>query len=148
MTFKALNKFVTVCFVDTHFRLKELTCTNILEDSNFDFRYPVCQAMWFSYSERKMVELFANSRDPDQTLHSAASDLGLHCLPITISGVSLQQWVKSSLLRCWFWLVPTTYVFYWEIGKKWIFVILDHWSPFIRYQTSLYLEQGKVINPL
>ena len=29
-----------------------------------------------------MVELFANSGDPDQ--HSAASDLGLHCLPITL----------------------------------------------------------------
>ena len=30
-----------------------------------------------------MVELFANSGDPNQMLHSAASDLGLHCLPIT-----------------------------------------------------------------
>ena len=32
-----------------------------------------------------MVELhlFANSADPDQTLHSAVSDLGLHCLPVT-----------------------------------------------------------------
>ena len=28
-----------------------------------------------------MVELFANSGDPDQMPHSAASDLGLHCLP-------------------------------------------------------------------
>ena len=27
-----------------------------------------------------MVELFANSEDPDQTPRSAASDLGLHCL--------------------------------------------------------------------
>ena len=33
-----------------------------------------------------MVELhvFANSGDPDQTSHSAASDLGLHYLPITL----------------------------------------------------------------
>ena len=30
-----------------------------------------------------MIELFANSGDPDLMLHSAASDLGLHCLPIT-----------------------------------------------------------------
>ena len=37
--------------------------------------------MWFEYSYRKMVELFENSGDPDQILHSAASDLGLHCLP-------------------------------------------------------------------
>ena len=34
----------------------------------------------------KMVELFANSGDPDQTPRSAASDLGLQCLPITIFG--------------------------------------------------------------
>ena len=35
-----------------------------------------------------MIELFANSGDPDQMLHSAASDLGLHCLPVTHVGVS------------------------------------------------------------
>ena len=29
-----------------------------------------------------MVKLFVNSEDPDQTPRSAASDLGLHCLPI------------------------------------------------------------------
>ena len=33
-----------------------------------------------------MVELNANSGDPDQTLHSATSDLGLYCLPITLLG--------------------------------------------------------------
>ena len=42
-----------------------------------------------------MVELFANSGDPDQMLHSAASDLGLHCLPITLLGVSQLQWVND-----------------------------------------------------
>ena len=31
----------------------------------------------------KKAKLFANSRDPDQMLCSAASDLGLYCLPIT-----------------------------------------------------------------
>ena len=34
-----------------------------------------------------MVELFANSGDPDQTPCSAASDLDLHCLPIPLLGV-------------------------------------------------------------
>ena len=43
-----------------------------------------------------MVELFANSGDPDQTPHSATSDLGLHCLPITLLGVSRLQWVNKS----------------------------------------------------
>ena len=41
-----------------------------------------------------MVELFANSGDPDQMLHSAASDLGQHCLPVTRLGVSSLQWVN------------------------------------------------------
>ena len=42
-----------------------------------------------------MVELFANSGDPDQTPCSAASDLGLHCLPVTGLGVSSLQWVNK-----------------------------------------------------
>ena len=33
---------------------------------------------------RKMVELVAISGDADQILHSAVSDLGLHCLHITL----------------------------------------------------------------
>ena len=45
-----------------------------------------------------MIELFANSGDADQTLHFAASDLGLHCLPITPLGVSRLQWVKRSFV--------------------------------------------------
>ena len=38
-----------------------------------------------------MVELYANTGDPDQTPHSAASDLGLHCLPNILLGVSRLQ---------------------------------------------------------
>ena len=45
-----------------------------------------------------MVELFANSGDPDQTPHSSASDLGLHCLPVTHLGVSNFHWVNAK--RC------------------------------------------------
>ena len=41
-----------------------------------------------------MVELFANSEDPDQTPHSAVSDLGLHCLSLILLGVSRLQLVK------------------------------------------------------
>ena len=44
-----------------------------------------------------MVNLFASSGDPDQMPHSAASDLGLHCLPITLLGVSRLQWVTPVL---------------------------------------------------
>ena len=42
-----------------------------------------------------MVESFANSGDPDHMPHSAESDLGLHCLPITLLEVSRLQWVKA-----------------------------------------------------
>ena len=43
-----------------------------------------------------MAKLFANSGDSDQMPHSAASDLGLHCLPITLLRVSRLQCVKSA----------------------------------------------------
>ena len=45
-----------------------------------------------------MVERFADSGDPDQMPHSAASDLGLHCLPITLLGVSSLQWVSIAIV--------------------------------------------------
>ena len=41
-----------------------------------------------------MVELFANSGDPDQMPCSAVSDLGLYCLPVYPFGVSSLQWVN------------------------------------------------------
>ena len=44
-----------------------------------------------------MVELFANSADPDQMPHSAASNLGLHCLPVNLLGVSRLQWVNGNI---------------------------------------------------
>ena len=33
-----------------------------------------------------MAKMFAYSGEPEQTLHSAASDPGLHCLLITLLG--------------------------------------------------------------
>ena len=52
--------------------------------------------MRFRYSYRKKAKLFANSGDPDHTPRSAASDLGLHCLPITRLGVSRLQWLNTT----------------------------------------------------
>ena len=46
-----------------------------------------------------MAKLFANSGDPDQTPHSAASDLGLHCLPVTLLGASRLPWVNLQFSR-------------------------------------------------
>ena len=42
-----------------------------------------------------MVELFANSGDPDQMPQNVAYDLGLHCLPVTPLGVLSLKWVKG-----------------------------------------------------
>ena len=42
-----------------------------------------------------LVELFANSGDPDQTPRSVASDLGLYCLPITLYGSPDYNWLKG-----------------------------------------------------
>ena len=62
----------------------------MLEDSNFDLGYVrLCE---LDTPREKMVELFANSGDPDQTPRSTASDQDLHCLPINFSdhnGLSL-----------------------------------------------------------
>ena len=42
-----------------------------------------------------MAEVFSNSGDPDQTAHSASSDLDLHCLPITHLEVSRLHGLKG-----------------------------------------------------
>ena len=39
-----------------------------------------------------MVELFANSGDPDLVLHSVTSDLGLHCFTVIFLRVFGLQW--------------------------------------------------------
>ena len=44
-----------------------------------------------------MAKTFTNGGDPNQTLRSAASDLGLHWLSITLLRVSRIQWVSH---RC------------------------------------------------
>ena len=44
-----------------------------------------------------MDKLFANSGDPNQMSHSEVPDLGLHCLPVTLLGVSRLQWGKESI---------------------------------------------------
>ena len=49
-----------------------------------------------------MKILLANTVDPDQMPHNVASDLGLHCLPITLIQVSRQEWIKGkNLLQEW-----------------------------------------------
>ena len=44
-----------------------------------------------------MVELFANSGDPDQMTHYAVFELGLACLPNNLTGASRLQWVNNTI---------------------------------------------------
>ena len=47
----------------------------------------------------------ANSGDPDQTPHSVASDLGLHCLPMSYKKHARHIWLKMQLF-CYLIIVP------------------------------------------
>ena len=40
----------------------------------------------------------ANSAEPDQTPHSVASDLGLHCLPVSHLWDARLKWVEEEYL--------------------------------------------------
>ena len=46
----------------------------------------------------KCMHLNANSVDPDQTPRSAASDLGLHCLPMSLLWDARLKWVKQDII--------------------------------------------------
>ena len=64
-----------------------------------------------------MVKLFANSGDPDQTLHVAASDQGLHCLPI--AGSLLKWAITCEILKISIIMFTPTYPTFsqYNIGK-------------------------------
>ena len=72
----------------------------ILEESNFNFRYIKLCDLDIPREKRKMAKLFANRGDPDQMSHSVVSHLGLHCLPITLLGVSRLKWVIQQIPTC------------------------------------------------
>ena len=46
----------------------------------------VCRAYFVAFIHFGWQILLANTVDPDQTPHYVASDLGLHCLPMTFYG--------------------------------------------------------------
>ena len=76
-----------------------------------------------------MAKLFANSGDPDQTLHSVASDLGLHCLPDTLLGVSRLQWVKTISDIRWFNIGPQKcciQTILYRLYRKMIFLLFEY----------------------
>ena len=61
--------------------------------------FPVCGVSgWFLYSSCNVEtsEFNANSADPDQMPHSVASDLGLHCLPMSLLWNATLKWVNTT----------------------------------------------------
>ena len=53
--------------------------------------------LWLCFLE--IPELNANSVDPDQTPRPAASDLGLHCLPMSLLYDARQKWVNHFVIK-------------------------------------------------
>ena len=79
-----------------------------------------------------MAKLFANSEDPDQTLCYAASDLGLHCLPVTLLGVSRLQWVEQTVSKLKLqWL---------KLKKKWNINVLPLKGPIKTDQATFWIS--------
>ena len=68
----------------SQFRLNRLPPHYILKESNFRY-VRLCD---LDIPRENTANLFAGNGDPDQMLHSVASDLGLHCL-----GVSRLKWL-------------------------------------------------------
>ena len=54
----------------------------------------VLDGIFHFYSKFKRKLLFVNSGEPDQTLHFAASDLVLHCLPMSHKKDDMLIWVN------------------------------------------------------
>ena len=67
-----------------------------LKESIPDIRGVWCTFSFLFYF--KSMFLLANSEDPDQMPHSAASDLGLHCLPMSQKWYTRLIWVKQTAL--------------------------------------------------
>ena len=52
------------------------------------------------------IEILVSSVDPEYTPHSAASDLGLHCLPRSLKRDARLIWVNSHLVPSFFDKLP------------------------------------------
>ena len=66
-----------------------------LDESIYNFRGGWCTFSFLFYFE--YIFLLANREDPDQTPRSTASDLGLHCLPMSQKWDIMFIWVKSCI---------------------------------------------------
>ena len=63
-----------------------------MDESISNFKGVWCTFSLFFYFEQTL--LLVNSEDPDETPRAAASDRGLHCLPISKEWGARLTWVK------------------------------------------------------
>ena len=71
--------------------------------------------------------LLENCVDPDQTPHYVASDLGLHCLLLTLLRVSVEEWVNTQITA---YLENGTYAY---INES-LFINICHISAHVLYE--------------
>ena len=86
---------------------------------------------------------YANSADPDQTLHNAVSDQDLHCLLREYSIKNLGKWEKFhrtalkfelgwSYSRLPVWIAKSIWLKWVNKGILWIQIFDDHLAKFIK----------------
>ena len=66
----------------------------MLDESICHFRGVRSICYFNSIFDKKKTPV-SNTINPNQTPHYVASDLGLHCLPMTLLQVSKLEWVKN-----------------------------------------------------
>ena len=59
------------------------------------FHFKGCTVVFYIFIQISIEHSVSNSGDPDQTSHSVASDLGLHCLPMFHEKDARLIWVKG-----------------------------------------------------
>ena len=80
--------------------INTFTSSGLFYLNSLDRSISCIRGVWlvFITTVAELFKLNANSVDPDQTLRSAASDLGLHCLSIIRLLVSRLKCVKKNTL--------------------------------------------------
>ena len=87
-----------------------------------------------------MAEPSANSGDPDQTPHSVASDLDLHCLPITHLGVFRLKCV-TVIIQCAGYLNTLDELYILFLYRKSILKCIANWSTNVTNPPSVVVPR-------
>ena len=85
-----MEQFVAIKFFVSHLCLMGFAfCANWMSPF-FILGVSVIFVFYHLYGNCCKSYINAKSTDPDQMMHSAGSDLGLHCLPITLDFLNME----------------------------------------------------------